>query len=99
MKRPKHEVVLRYLLQGEGERKIKLYPEHPLEFGMHDNKLCHILWNNGDEMWCISDMTLNEFIRNCNQISDADIVDMCASIALTELKKVPRENKSTEINI
>lgn len=87
VKRPKHEIILRYLQQGEGERKIKLIPNAHHEFGMYNNQLHHILWNNGDEVWYISDMSLNWFIKCCEQISDEDIIKFVADIALTETKR------------
>lgn len=93
--RPKHEIVLRYLTQGEGERKIKLYHDHGIEFGMYNNRLHHILWDTGkgEEMWCVSDMSLNEFIKNCELMTDEDVIGMLGSVVLTSSKR-NRERES-----
>lgn len=81
--KPNYQIILRYLSLRQGERKMMLYKDHSLEFGMVNDRLQHILYTDDEEIWCESDMTLNEFIKVCKVMTNETIIGVIAAIGLT----------------
>lgn len=76
LKKPNFIIVWNYLAAKPGERTLCLYPEHDLEFGVYDERLHHILHKADEDLWCLSDMPMNEFVKVCEQMSDEQIIGL-----------------------
>ena len=93
--RPNWEIVLRALQQQPGDRTVEI---DNCKYGWHDGKLCHILykWKGGsdifkdphdEEIWAESEMSLNNFIRLCEDMTEEEIVGIAANAALQSMRR------------
>lgn len=103
MKRTNLEIVINYLRQNAGEKFIT-FPDG-YRYGWYDNKICMILdryqydekgnKTNEEELWNVSDMPFNYFVDQCNQMSEADIMNLVFEMGLR--KENVRGNRNTDI--
>lgn len=96
-RRPNYEIVLRYLRNHEEEATVKL--PCGATIGMTGGKVCQILYvyNSGrdffdgnaadEERWVELDLSINDFIRECANLSEETIIQICTHSALMQISE------------
>lgn len=83
--RSNYEIVLRALQNG-AEVKLPNGETHTLI----DGELCfHLYPDNPDSSWIPCDITFNEFLRQCDQLTETDIYNLAWSNAMASMKNSP----------
>jgi hypothetical protein len=75
-RKPNFLIVWNYLAAKPGERKVELFPDHAIEHGVYNNRLHHILHKSGEDVWCVSDIPINAFVKACEELDESKIMSM-----------------------
>lgn len=92
MKHPA-EILLKALLTGrilafeEFQFKIE---DNELQWRCQNSKVVDLSTGKQEEVWFSCDMTVTQFIKHANDMSEADIVAMSATTALREIASCKR---------
>lgn len=89
------EIVLRYL-QTFKEEKTILFPDG-YRYGWCEDKLCMVFVfqefvdgefvPTGDDHWSVADVTFNYFIKQCNLLTETDIVGIVFALGISKGNK------------
>lgn len=98
-----YEIVLRYLQGKPGERTVKF---NNTLYGLYESKLHCImhLYDDGldkewtEEKWLVSDMSLNMFMQECEDLSEQEIMNIIFQSGLNSLLKPRKSEKAININ-
>lgn len=95
-RKPNFLIVWNYLSKKQGERKIELFPEHGLEYGVLNNRLHHILHRGSDDLWCVSDIPFNFFIKACEELPEDKILSLIFEMGIVHESKYDQTNTHTD---